>query len=280
MLRPMRPLAALLVGLQAGHLRYPCWLFCWRMSLVTTLQRGVTESQHRCPIYVPLPSVVGSPFGTLGAVILMPGRIRSARALLDIGAAGPLAGMVVALPMMVVGLKLSHVGPRLPGDFIMEGESLLYMLVKRLALGPIPTSYDVYLHPTAFAAWAGFFVTSLNLLPFLQLDGGHVTYALFGQKHDAWSRRAWIVPTVMLLYNGWVHVRPMLTSPEISWGKASSSIQLWGILLVLVLVFGRLTGGIHPPVDDPTLGVGRRIVAIGTLLLALLLFMPSPLLAY
>ena len=269
------------------------------------------------PYFLPLPAQVGSPFGTLGAIILMPGRIRSARALLDIGAAGPLAGMAVAIPTMVIGLKLSHVGPRLPGNFMQEGQSLLYMAIKRLTLGPIATTHDVFLHPTAFAAWAGFFVTSLNLFPFMQLDGGHVAFALFGNKHDSWSRRAWWVPAAMILYNGWVqHViriscsawpravaryhSAIEASTELSlftrhkqalyqalaafsdapWSPAVSALSLWFTLLVLLLVFRRISRGVHPPVDEPDLGTGRRAVAIGTLFLALLLFMPSPLVAY
>lgn len=268
------------------------------------------------PYFLPLPVQVGSPFGTLGAIILMPGRIRSARALLDIGAAGPLAGMVIAIPTMIIGLKLSHVGPRMPGNFIQEGQSLLYMAIKRLTLGPIPPTQDVFLHPAAFAAWAGFLVTSLNLLPFMQLDGGHVAYALFGRKHDSWSRRAWWLPTVMLFYNGWRHswsvgfaswhravarfhmvqqastnleawasrkqalVQAWATFSDAPWSPAISSLSLWTTLLVVLLVFGRFSKGVHPPVDEPELSTGRRAVAIGTLLLAVVLFMPSPLVAY
>jgi membrane-associated protease RseP (regulator of RpoE activity) len=268
------------------------------------------------PYFLPLPAQLGSPFGTLGAVILMPGRVRSARALLDIGAAGPLAGMLVAVPTMVVGLKLSHIAPRVPGDFLQEGESLLYMVIKRLTLGPVPATHDVFLHPTAFAAWAGFFVTFLNLLPFMQLDGGHVAYALFGTKHDPWSRRAWWVPAAMLVYNAWTHTRSIVhsvwplvvadynaaiadganldpwdrtrqalskaLSPVMSahWSPAVSSMSLWLMLLVLLVAFRRVNRGAHPAVDDSQLGPARRAVAIGTLLLAVLLFMPSPLVVY
>ncbi len=294
------PLLGILLAHEFGH-------------YIAARRHGVPAS---LPYFLPLPSAVGSPFGTLGAIILMPGRIRSARALLDIGAAGPLAGMVVALPMMAIGLKLSTVGPRMPGNFMQEGQSLLYMAVKRLTLGPIPASHDVYLHPTAFAAWAGFFVTSLNLLPFMQLDGGHVAFALFGHKHDIWSKRAWWVPAAMLVYNTWAHAWPVATAVgpgaiarfqavvkagtgtvgwarythalhiainelnRASWAPAISSLSLWGTLLVLLLVVRRVSRGVHPPVDEPELGLGRRLVAVGTLFLAILLFMPSPLVAY
>jgi membrane-associated protease RseP (regulator of RpoE activity) len=195
--------------------------------------------------------------------------------------------MVVAIPTMIIGLKLSTVAPRMPGNFMQEGQSLLYMALKRITLGPIPSTHDVFLHPTAFAAWAGFFVTSLNLLPFMQLDGGHVAYALFGHKHDAWSRRAWWVPAAMLLYNGWVHAWPVLRASssgaalnDAAWAPVVSSVSLWGTLLVLLLVFRRISKGVHPPVDDPSLDRTRTLVARGTLILAILLFMPSPLVAY
>jgi membrane-associated protease RseP (regulator of RpoE activity) len=302
---------------------YVGWTFAVPLLLILLAHEFghyVAARLHRVPAslpyFLPLPAQVGSPFGTLGAIILMPGRIRSARALLDIGAAGPLAGMLFAIPMMVVGLKLSHVGPRMPGNFMQEGQSLLYVAIKRLVLGPIPETHDVFLHPTAFAAWAGFFVTSLNLLPFMQLDGGHVAYALLGERHHSWSRRAWWLPALMIAYNIWIHAWPVgcaawpramarfesarhasaylgswaslklalsqawATFLDAPWSPAISSLSLWMTLLVLLLVFRRVSKGMHPPVDEPALGSGRRTVALGTLLLALLLFMPSPLVAY
>ena len=302
---------------------YAGWTFAVPLLLILLAHEFghyVAARIHRVPAslpyFLPLPVQFGSPFGTLGAVILMPGRIRSARALLDIGAAGPLAGMLVAIPTMVIGLKLSHVAPSAAGNFMQEGQSLLYMAIKRLTLGPIPATHDVFLHPTAFAAWAGFFVTSLNLLPFMQLDGGHVAYALFGQRHDAWSKRAWWVPAAMVVYNGWVHAWPtaravwphtvaryqavFATSAELGtmgrikhalgearsvfaeaqWSPTVSSLSLWLMLLVLLLVFRRISSGVHPPVDEPQMDPIRRAVALGTLILAVLLFMPSPLVAY
>ena len=138
----------------------------------------------------------------------MPGRIRSARALLDIGAAVSLllAGMLVAIPTMVIGLKLSHVGPRLHDNFVQEGQSLLDVLVKRLTLGPTRTPKTSPCTPLHCAAWGGFFVTSFNLLPFMQFDGGHVAYALLGRRHHAISRNLWWLPLTMLAYNAYYHV--------------------------------------------------------------------------
>src|SRR6185503_6876414 len=103
--------------------------------------------------FLPLPVV--SLFGTAGAVISMSGRIRSRNALLDIGAAGPIAGLVIAIPVLCWGLAHSSVEPLGNGGFQQEGQSLLYWLLKRVVLGPIPSDHDVFLHPTALAGWGG-----------------------------------------------------------------------------------------------------------------------------
>ncbi len=301
---------------------YAGWTFAVPLMLILLAHEFghyVAARLHKVPAslpyFLPLPPQLGSPFGTLGAVILMPGRIRSARALLDIGAAGPLAGMLVAIPTMVIGLKLSHLGPRSHENFVQEGQSLLYMAIKRITVGPIADSQDVFLHPTAFAAWAGFFVTSFNLLPFMQFDGGHVAYALFGKRHHAISRYVWLLPLLMLGYNGYNHMwlpgealwpraaarfsaalsagsatglgryweaakQCALSFGPNYWSAAITSTSFWMVLLIVLLVFRFVTSGVHPPVDDPELGATRRWVAIGTLVLAVLVFMPSPLVAY
>lgn len=231
------------------------------------------------PYFIPFPKI--SPFGTFGAVIVMPKRIRSANALLDIGAAGPLAGMAVALPMMIIGLALSKLGPRSETGYIQEGTSLLYWLLKRIVVGPIASHEDVFLHPTALAAWAGFLVTFLNLLPFGQLDGGHVAYALFGEKQNRYARFAIFLPFVMVLYNAWVHVRPIVLRgmregyDKQNWLPVSAATVWIGITLLLWLLRG-VSGAQHPPVDDDKLSPKRRIVAAFTLFLFVLLFMPTP----
>lgn len=231
------------------------------------------------PYFIPFPKL--SPFGTFGAVIVMPKRIRSANALLDIGAAGPLAGMAVAVPVMIIGLLYSNVGPRSESGFIQEGQSILYWLLKRLVHGSIATSQDVFLHPTALAAWAGFLVTFLNLLPFGQLDGGHVAYALLGERQNRLARFAVFVPLVMVAFNTWVHVRPIVLRgmregfAQQSWLPVSAA-TVWISIFVLLWILRGVSGANHPPVDDPVLSPKRRIVAIATLALFVLLFMPTP----
>jgi membrane-associated protease RseP (regulator of RpoE activity) len=239
------------------------------------------------PYFLPLPLV--TPFGTLGAVIVMPDRIRSRRALLDIGAAGPLAGMLVAVPLMIYGLTLSEVHPHAPGGYIQEGQSILYWALKWLVHGHIPPGHDVYLHPVAFAAWGGFVVTFLNLLPVGQLDGGHVAYALFGGRQNSWGRWMVFAPTLLIAYNAWVFAVPMVREAlqtgnydHLSQGTPTitSSVGTWVVLQLLLLFARRRWGMDHPPVDDAVLSPGRKVVAVLTLLLFVLLFMPSPLVVF
>ena len=141
------------------------------------------------PLFIPGPTLAG----TFGAIIRIESPIPDRRSLLEIGISGPLAGFLVALPIAVVGLKLSHVAAHSAVALAQAGSdagiglgnSLLFTLLERLVLGPLPQDASLVLHPVAFAAWIGFFVTAINLLPVGQLDGGHVTYAMFGRAHRA-----------------------------------------------------------------------------------------------
>src|SRR6187431_2261612 len=185
------PLMAILIAHESGH-------------YIAAREHQVPAS---LPFFIPLP--VLSPFGTMGAIIGMSGRIRSRAALLDIGAAGPLAGMVVALPVLACGLSLSEIGPN-SGHYTQEGQSLLYLLMKRAFAGPIPDGWDVHLHPTAYAGWVGLLVTMINMLPWGQLDGGHIAYALFGERQHGiarWVRRSLLV---LFAYNVVHFVGPVL----------------------------------------------------------------------
>ncbi len=134
------------------------------------------------PYLIPLPL---SPFGTMGAVIRMKGIPPNRRAMLLTGAAGPLAGLVVCIPILIAGLALSEIRP-LPqsGSYIIEGNSLLYAALKYMIHGQwLPSAtHDLFMHPLAFAGWAGLLVTGFNLIPAGQLDGGHVIYAWLGHK--------------------------------------------------------------------------------------------------
>lgn len=214
------------------------------------------------PYFIPLPTSM-SILGTMGAVIVQKGPMRSRKALFDIGAAGPLGGLLVALPLLVVGLCLSNVEPLPVGQsYIMEGNSLFYYALKWVIFGrPLPAGgMDVMLHPMAFAAWAGLMVTALNLFPVGQFDGGHITYAL-------WGRKAWTVARLFVyLMFGWGLILSLLGN-----GAAWTWI-IWGFL-------GTLMGTRHPaPLNDVTpLDKKRQVLGWIVVALFVLLLIPIPL---
>jgi membrane-associated protease RseP (regulator of RpoE activity) len=152
------------------------------------------------PYFIP-----GPPFliGTFGAFIRMKSPPPTRRALFDVGAAGPWAGLLVAIPAVLIGLHFSEVRPLAfdEGGLVL-GDSILFSFLTRLALGVVPENVTIVLHPIALAGWFGLFVTVLNLLPISQLDGGHVCYALFGRWHGMISR-VFIVAIALLGLRGW-----------------------------------------------------------------------------
>lgn len=229
------------------------------------------------PYFIPMPFML---FGTLGAVIIMKGRIRSRNALMEVGAAGPLAGLAVALPVILIGLSLSKVAP-IPEAAIIEGQSLLYIFLKWIAVGTIPEGQDVMLHPMAWAGWIGLLVTMLNLLPIGQLDGGHIFYALFGDLHLKVSKL--ILTGVFLLGLGVMGVSYVEANSLGLEGDAFTTHVLtgmnWVVLGALMLVmFGRKGGkGFqHPPTDDHTLSLKHKITGYACLALFVLTFTPVP----
>jgi membrane-associated protease RseP (regulator of RpoE activity) len=232
------------------------------------------------PYFIPFPLVL---FGTFGAVIMMPERIRSRNALLDIGAAGPLAGLVVAIPAMIIGLQLSDIRPvdyAGGAGVLHEGQSAIYWALKRLVLGPMPDGYDVWLHPTAFAAWGGLFVTMINLVPWGQLDGGHIAFALLGERHNRIARWVRASLLVFFAYNVAILVVPVYTGDsKLTYTSAISNSIFWLAWFVITGIMGRFTGKEHPPFEPGRLTPRRRWVAIGSLVLFVALFMPTPLVA-
>jgi membrane-associated protease RseP (regulator of RpoE activity) len=234
------PFAATILAILVAH-EFGHYLTARRLGSSTSL-----------PYFIPMPF---GPFGTLGAFISMAVPPRNRRHLLAIGAAGPLAGLVLAVPLLWLGLSLSHVQPLPPGGYQMEGNSLLYAVLKFLMFGKILPSggEDVFIHPVAFAAWAGLLVTGLNLIPAGQLDGGHIVYALFGRKGArivTWGVLAALVG-LSFLWSGWV---------------------LW---LGLVFLFSRLQ---DMPLDDLTeLTRGQRAFAVGMIAIFFFVFTPIPL---
>ena len=220
------------------------------------------------PYFIPLPF---SPLGTMGAAILMQGTPKNKRVLFDIGVAGPLAGMVIAIPVLFIGLALSSLTTVQPinGVVSLEGNSVLYLLAKFIMFGkllPAPVGLsgtplalhwlrffftgqpapiggtDVFINPVAFAGWAGLLVTMLNLIPAGTLDGGHVIYALFGDKASKvfpfifgalallgvfWS--GWWLWAVILLWLGRVHAEPLDQITQLD------TRRRWIALLVIII---------------------------------------------
>lgn len=213
----------------------------------------VLSKVHRVPASLPL-FIPGPPhfIGTFGAIIRMRGPILNRRALFDIGVAGPLAGFIVAIVALIVGLSLSTVVDRTATYGLQLGEPLLLKFMAWLIMGSLPPEADVLLHPVAFAAWFGLFVTSLNLLPIGQLDGGHVAYALWGtrQRNLAFA----VLPLLIVLgFVGWP-----------GWFVWAFMAGIWGLG--------------HPPVVDPHVPLGRGRMLVGWIALAVfvLTFAPVP----
>jgi membrane-associated protease RseP (regulator of RpoE activity) len=204
------------------------------------------------PYFIPMPLSI---IGTMGAVIRLKGPVKNKRALLDVGASGPLAGFIVAVPIFLYGLYTSELGPLPVGPFQYEGNSLMYILAKFIVFQRyLPADgVDVYLNQVAWAAWVGMLVTGLNLIPVGQLDGGHVSYALFGKK----ARRFFLPVIIGLLL-------------LVVFGNTF----MWIMWILLLLVFGRMYA---EPLDDVTpLDKKRKIIAILTLALFVLVFVPLP----
>lgn len=227
------------------------------------------------PYFIPLPPPLGL-LGTMGAAIIMRGVPKNKRVLFDIGAAGPIAGLVVAIPVLLLGLSLSTTGIIKPDpNGFLEGNSLVYLLAKFTVFGqllpapaapqgilywlqyfftgrPVPFGgLDVFIHPVAFAGWAGLLVTSLNLIPAGTLDGGHIIYALLGDR----ARKAFPFITGLLVIAG------------LSW----SGWWLWAVLLYWL---GRVNA---EPLDQiTTLDPVRRFMAYAMIVIFFLVLMPVP----
>jgi len=233
---------------------FPFSVTLMSILLVHELGHYFLSKVHRVratlPYFIPAPPIL---IGTFGAFIRMKSPPSTRRALFDVGAAGPWAGLMVAIPAVIIGLHLSEVRPlALNEGGLVLGDSILFSFLSRVVLGATPESATIMLHPIALAGWFGLFVTFLNLLPVGQLDGGHVIYALFGRWHRLVSRSFMVVIAVLgfLGWQGWF---------------------LWIVLLVLI-------GVDHPPTSDAytPLDGRRRLAAWLTVGVFVLTFMANP----
>ena len=229
----------------------------------TARARGAAVS---LPFFIPAPPMIFMA-GTLGAIIRMRSAARDRNGLFDIAAAGPLAGLAVAVPAALLGLAWSTVVPAPTGPHVVFGESLLTRALVWLRFGAVPDGMIVSTHPVADAAWFGFLVTALNLLPAGQLDGGRIGYALLPRHHRTLGRlTVTALAALGLIVAGALYVmRPDWTSmiPGLNW-------------LVLAALIRFVLGYGHGPLLDPTepLTRGRRMVGIACLLLLVLMVPP------
>jgi membrane-associated protease RseP (regulator of RpoE activity) len=228
------------------------------------------------PFFIPIPL---PPVGTMGAVIKMAGRIGSRDALADIGASGPLAGLLVAIPILAYGIHLSPVKPIGPG--LLEGSSLLYLALKLAVKGAILPGggKDVVLHPVAWAGWVGLLVTMINLMPIGQLDGGHVAFAYFGDRYGRVSALLHrTLPVLAIVASAYAVLElhrkaPLKLALQLGW-MAGLSWVVWWLMLQLIR---RASGGHqHPPVGDEPLGRGRRLLCLGMIVVFFLILVPIP----
>jgi membrane-associated protease RseP (regulator of RpoE activity) len=207
------------------------------------------------PYFLPVPFLLT---GTLGAFIRIRQQIPTKRALFDIGIAGPIAGFVVLVPVLMAGMYLSRV-IEVPKDFegaVYElGEPLLFKAVAWLTFGPVPDGYTVNMHPVAFAAWFGMLATTLNLFPIGQTDGGHVSYAVLGRHSTVVS-----FGTLALLVG--------LSFISLSW-------IVWTVLMAAMLI---VIGPRHPRTIDEHVPLDRSRVWLAgfALVIFVLCFSPVP----
>ncbi len=206
------------------------------------------------PFFIPGPPIPPM-IGTFGAVIKMKSPITTKRALVDIGAAGPLAGFITAVVITIWGLKLSPLIEAPQGDdAIGLGSSLIFSLLFHLTVGTVPEGQDLFiqLHPMAFAGWIGLFITSINLLPIGQLDGGHIVYAIFGPYHRVVSMAMVLLLILLGLFTwpGWF---------------------VWAMLVTFLGIW-------HPPVINHFIPLDRKRKTVGiiTFIVFVLTFIPTP----
>jgi membrane-associated protease RseP (regulator of RpoE activity) len=207
------------------------------------------------PFFIPVPFFLT---GTMGAFIRIREPIPSKKMLFDIGIAGPIAGFVIAVPALFIGLAMSHV-VRLPASSsgILElGEPLLFKFASWLLWGAQPDGYSLNMHPMAFAAWFGMLATALNLFPIGQLDGGHVSYSVLGPRYSTYVTFAMLCVAVGLAF-------------------FAASWIVWTGMIVLMLV---LFGPRHPRVfdEETPLDVTRLWLAAFAVVMFVLCFTPAP----
>lgn len=242
------------------------------------------------PYFIPVPL---EPLGTMGAVITMRTEQATRNQLLDIGAAGPIAGFLVAVPAMIIGIRMSSVVDlKDAGMLAFFGDSILSSALTHWLRPELGPGHDLEAHPIWIGAWGGFLVTAINLLPMGQLDGGHVLHAFTPRRSAVWGRRVFRALVVLGIVGAIVHAPTIVwmiaagmdATPgdiiDVAWVKQTAPWLRWFTYAFFIwAMFGRFTGLDHPPLSDPDtpLTRGRRWVAGACLVIFMLTFMPNPL---
>jgi membrane-associated protease RseP (regulator of RpoE activity) len=227
------------------------------MGILLAHELGHYLTARRHGLNVTLPYFIPAPpfpfiIGTFGAFIKMRSPVSDRRMLLDVGATGPLVGVAVSIPLLILGFQLSEVKMVQGQMGLTLGSSLLLYLISWLVVGPLPAGFDIVIHPVGFAGWIGLLVTSLNLIPIGQLDGGHVAYALLGEKQNKISKYVFLALLALGIFGwpGWL---------------------FWSLLLFIM-------GFRHPPPLHGWVSLDRKRKVIGWLTVAIfiLTFIPVP----
>lgn len=199
------------------------------------------------PYFIPAPSFIG----TFGAIIKMKSLVKTKKALINIGATGPLAGFFISLPFLFYGLMHSKM-TKVTENAIILGDSLMMKFATYLVWGTLPEGYDLILHPVAFAAWIGMFVTAMNLIPVGQLDGGHIIYAMFTNKFHKITLFSLLALLILgfTKWEGWL---------------------MWAFLLFIL-------GRNHPPVEDiyEELSTREKFIGYLSIFVFIITFIPTP----
>ena len=232
-----------LLGILLGH-EFGHFLTCRYYKIDATL-----------PYFIPAPTLIG----TLGAFIKIKSPVTRKKQLFDIGVAGPLTGFILSIPALIYGLSLSKALPPSAAEeqfVIVFGEPLILKILGAFIFKNIPSDYSVFLHPVAFAGWVGILVTSFNLFPVGQLDGGHVSYSLLGEKarHVAGIFLGVFIIMGIFFWIGWF---------------------IWALILVFL-------GWRHPRIVDESIPLSprRKLLAYLMVVIFILSFIPDPIKGY
>lgn len=229
------PLMSILVVHEMGH-------------YFISKKHGISTS---LPYFIPVPPVLGFNIGTFGALISSRDPMPNKKALFDVGIAGPLAGFLVAIPVTMIGIATANIVPVLPFENLPEGQivfgsSFLIDILTKIMIN-LPEGYTTELNPILFAGWVGLLITSINLLPAGQLDGGHIFRAVLGNKQ---KYAGWIAIFIMIL-TGW-----------------------WFFALIILFLMGTM----HPPPlnDETEIDYKRKLLFIFAIVILILCFIPTP----